>query len=353
MKRIVSLLALLALSVPALAQVDTVWVREYGGSGSSDEANGCVASLDGGVFVTGRADTTMVNFDYLTIKYDDNGNIKWLKYFEGPSSNYDEATACAVDKNNDLYVTGWSMCPPSNHYGRLTIKYSGITGDTIWTRLFDTAPGNDGHGIVTDDSCNVITTGKTTINTHNNFLTIKYDSTGQEKWVKIFTSNYNIDEQGLGCAVDAFGNIYVTGYSANTTDNDIFTIKYDFKGDTIWTRRYSRGSASGSACAVDDSGNLYVVGNEYNNFIAIKYKQNGDTVWSKIYTVSDDSNSGARSCAIDKKGYLYVTGYHHFSEMITLKIDCATGDSITTFGSPCLSGYTMGNGCCINGSNRA
>ncbi|MRR29140.1 hypothetical protein EG834_02100, partial [bacterium] len=353
MKRMIVIAILLTSTTASIqAQIDTMWVRTYNGSGNgNDVGKGCIVGLDNSIYVTGLGFSDDNN--YLTIKYDTNGNIIWDKFFNGPSSAYDEANACAIDNNNDLYVTGGSVCPPSLHSGRLTIKYSGVNGDTIWTRLFDTSGGNDGYDVAVDDSGNVVTTGKTTINTHNNYLTIKYDQAGQEVWSNIYTSNYNIDEEGKGCAVDNTGKIYVTGNSSNAVDKDIFTIKYDNNGDTLWTRRYDKGlNEYGVDCVVDDSGYVYVAGYYADSsYIAIKYNTNGDTIWSRVYSCTVDSPSAslqATSCAIDKSNHLYVSGYDAWNKIITHKIDCTTGDSLTTVFYPGSGNTVQGFSCAVD-----
>jgi len=63
---------------------------------------------------------------------------------------------------------------------------------------------------------------------------------------------------------DHANHVYVTGISPGTnTGNDIVTIKYDNKGDQLWVQRYNgpgNGNAAASAIAVDALGNVYVTG---------------------------------------------------------------------------------------------
>ena len=65
-------------------------------------------------------------------------------------------------------------------------------------------------------------------------------------------------------AVDQANDVYVTGYSPGTNSgNDIVTIKYDNNGNQIWLQRYNgpgNGNDAGNAIAVDALGNVYVTG---------------------------------------------------------------------------------------------
>jgi hypothetical protein len=68
--------------------------------------------------VTGTSSNS-VNDDYLTIKYDANGNIVWSKIYDGGKD--DKCIGIAVDPSGNVYVTGQSFI--GSNYDCLTIKY--------------------------------------------------------------------------------------------------------------------------------------------------------------------------------------------------------------------------------------
>jgi hypothetical protein len=85
---------------------------------------------------------------------------------------------------------------------------------------------------------------------------------------------------GTAIAVDQSNNVYVTGYSPGTNStNDIVTIKYDNDGNQIWVQRYNgtgTGDDRANAIAVDANGNVYVTGYESTTaggteMVTIKY----------------------------------------------------------------------------------
>src|SRR5438876_1147461 len=76
-------------------------------------------------------------------------------------------------------------------------------------------------------------------------------------------------------AVDAAGNIYVTGMSAgNGTSYDYATVKYSSSGVQQWVRRYDGPKSDldyAVSIAVDVSGNIYITGSSYGSVTGLDY----------------------------------------------------------------------------------
>ncbi|MFQ6093598.1 MAG: SBBP repeat-containing protein, partial [bacterium] len=68
----------------------------------------------------------------------------------------------------------------------------------------------------------------------------------------------NSDDEATGLALDASGNIYVTGGSVGLgTGYDYATVKYDSAGLQQWVARYNGpGEDRATALRVDGSGNV-------------------------------------------------------------------------------------------------
>src|SRR5439155_27347550 len=129
-----------------------------------------------------------------------------------------------------------------------------------------------------------------------------------------------------GAAVDASGDVVVTGYSYNPNYNsngtpDYYTIKYaGADGAVLWEQRYNgpgNGDDRASAMVVDGEGNIYVTGTSQGGYATVKYDANGNQVWIARY----DSGYGdgyARSIALDGAGNVCVTGASH-GDFATIK----------------------------------
>jgi hypothetical protein len=107
---------------------DTAWVRRYALQENSIERAYAIAldSFDN-VYVTGRTESPVglpPYQDCATIKYYPNGDTAWVKRYDGPANQDDDACAVAVDDSGNIYVTGWTNNAPFGiFYDYLTIKY--------------------------------------------------------------------------------------------------------------------------------------------------------------------------------------------------------------------------------------
>ena len=261
---------------------NTVWLKKYN-SGGDDYSWSISVDPSGNAYVTGRS-----NSDYLTIKYDSNGNTLWQKRYDGGDN--DEAWSIAVDSGGSVYVAGHTKDINCNY---LTIKYD-TDGNTLWQRRYNGGGNDYSKGIAVDTNGNVYVTGYSSNGINSDYLTIKYDTNGNVIWIK--SRDLGSNDYAQAIAVDVSGNVYVTGESNNGINWDGFTVKYNLVGDIAWENRFNGGyDDSGFGITVDPSKNVYVTGfssnGSNNDYITIKYLQVSDTSpASKLKVVSSPFN---------------------------------------------------------------
>jgi hypothetical protein len=327
--------------LPALADsVDTAWVRRYNGPGDTlDMANAIAIDQLGNVYVTGGSYGIETGMDYTTMKYYPNGDTAWVRRYNGPVNGQDAAYAIVVDDSNNVYVTGASdgqegfFITPDY----ATIKYY-PNGDVAWVKRYNGSAGatDRAHAIAIDNSGNVYVTGSSSQSIIPDYATIKYYPNGDTAWVRRYNGPGNWWDETRAIAVDGSGNVYVTGASDSWGESglqsDYATIKYDASGSQLWAARYDGPLNFGdgaTAIAVDDSGNIYVAGYSWsligNDYVTIKYYPNGDTAWVRRYNGPANGDDLAYAIAVDGSDNVYVTGYSDstgtYQDYATIKYD--------------------------------
>ena len=335
---------------PAGAQepVTEAWVRRYNGPGNGDDgASALAVDGAGNVYVTGHSVGSGTDYDYATIKHAPDGSQLWAQRYNGPGNDDDEARSIAVDASGNVYVTGYSVGSGTDS-DYATIKYDGATGNQRWEKRYD-GPGNGddrAFALAVDGAGNVYVTGRSGgSGTSYDYATIKYDgATGNQLWEKRYHGPGN-DDVATALAVDGAGNVCVTGksYGGWGWSFDYATIKYDgASGNQLWKKRYNgpdSESDGGSALAVDAAGNVYVTGwsegsgTAYYDYATIKYDgATGNQLWLARYNGPDSDWDAAHALAVDGSGNVYVTGGSTGSgpawDYATIKYDGASGDQL-------------------------
>ncbi|MEO0091697.1 MAG: SBBP repeat-containing protein [candidate division WOR-3 bacterium] len=300
-----------------VAQVDTVWVRRFNGQGDSTDCAVAIAiDNSGNVYVTGYSFYPNTNLDYLTIKYSSSGQELWQARYDGLGNNIDYPYALTIDNRGYVYVTGGSW-GGSSFYDCLTIKYNS-NGETIWTRRYN-GPGNnydEARAIAVDNYGNVYVAGRSYGSTMTyDCLTIKYDSLGQELWTARYNGPGNSYDAVYAMIIDNQGNVYITG-TAYTTNYDYLTIKYNSSGQELWVQTYNglgNSTDYANAITLDQQGNVYVTGNSYGSgsnldYLTIKYSASGQELWTARYNGPGNYIDHANDIGVDHLGNVYVAG---------------------------------------------
>ncbi len=304
------------------ASGNQLWVARYNGPGNSfDSASAIAVDASGNVYVTGASTGSGTGFDYATIKYDSSGQQQWVARYNGPGNGEDEAVGIAVDVSGNVYVTGYSAGLGTGLSDYATIKYD-ASGNQLWVARYN-GPGNgtdQANAIAIDASGNVYATGFSDggPGTGFDYATVKYDNSGQQLWVARYNGPGNDDDEAYAIAVDASGNVYVTGLSVGSgTQEDYATIKYDSSGQQQWVARYN-GPANlnddARAIGLDASGNVYVTGFSVGlgtgfDYATVKYDSSGQQQWVVRYDGPASLDDQAYAIAVDVSGNVCVTGY--------------------------------------------
>jgi len=299
------------------------WASRYTNvAGGTDEAWDIDVDNAGNVFVTGSSDGAGTNSAATTVSYNSAGVQQYANRFEGAGSSIDAGFAIYVDSlTGTAYVTGYTFQSAAADFDYITLKYN-LAGVQQWATQYNSPDGNydEARAIALDALGNVYVTGysQTLVLTNYDYATVKYNSAGVQQWQVRYNGTGNDYDRANAIALDAAGNVYVTGKSVGvgSTAEDAFTIKYDNLGVSQWTARYN-GAANGydeaKALAVDTSGNVYITGYSYssgsnNDYLTIKYDAAGTQEWITRYNGTANNTDQAAAIAVDAIGNVFITG---------------------------------------------
>ncbi|MBX0332432.1 SBBP repeat-containing protein [Pontibacter sp. HSC-14F20] len=351
--RALVLAVLLIIPTFGYTQASQEWVATYNGpEDSRDGATAMVVDATGNVYVTGFSyasrpvNDSEASKDIATIKYNSAGEQLWVARFNGSVNGADHAVDIGLDAAGNVYVTGYSAdsetadSDPRSRYDYVTIKYN-ATGDEQWVAYYN-GPGNgwdQATALEVDAAGNVYVTGSVYVDgpgfggsANYDYATIKYSTDGDVQWIKRYNRPSGLADRATSLALDASGNVYVTGTSLDIADifrSSAATIKYDAVGNEVWIVRYSgpenMSSVYASDLALDVAGNVYITGYSWSeldsddlpmyDYTTLKYSSAGVLQWDRFFDSGElavyqpaSRDDFARALAVDDEGNVYVTG---------------------------------------------
>lgn len=290
-----------------------LWGTYYGGT-DVEQFNGMALDNDSGYVYLAGESTSSTNIatsgahqttaggsnDAMVVKFDLEGNRLWATHYGG--TDWDSGTDIAYDGSGNLYLVGHTA---------------------------------SSSGIATSGSHQASFGG-----TEDGFL-VQFNTSGVRQWGTYYGAG---DEDNIhGCALDAAGNVIVSGFTASGTSTaiasagshqttfgggsyDAFVAKFSASGVRSWGTYYGGSNTDESrSCTVDADGNIYFTGRTLSgtsiattgsqqsshagngDAFLVKLNNDGERIWGTYY-----GGSGAElgySVASDSSNNLYITGY--------------------------------------------
>ncbi|MDH3890122.1 MAG: hypothetical protein OEV49_03480 [candidate division Zixibacteria bacterium] len=205
---------------------------------------------------------------------------------------------------------------------QLGVAASAQNVELDWTRQYPVYNGalDWARALALDADGNLYVTGVVAGASSDDLATVKYSPTGHRFWIADYDGPGGDDDDVVDIEVGPSGNVFILCTVSGVEHSaDYATIKYSPDGDTVWTRLLNLPTNyqnHASDLAVDALGNAYVTGHigQNDGFLTAKYLPNGDTAWARIY--SPGGLNGREAIAVDASGAVYVVG-----EQITIKYD--------------------------------
>jgi regulation of enolase protein 1 (concanavalin A-like superfamily) len=248
---------------------------------------------DDGYIITGQKGQ-MGNSDVFLMKINENGDIIWTKTFGGFTD--DSGNSVYQTNDNGFIISGWTYSFGAGNSDVYLIKTNEI-GDTTWTKTIG-GPDYEYGGIIfqTSDEGYIISgTSEISPTWDRNVYLIKTDENGNSIWTKSFgglgseypSSMKRNNDNGyiITGKIEGYGNL-----------EDVYLIKIDENGDSLWTKSIG-GAANEAGYSVQQTNdNGFVIAGVSNSFSSgdydiylIKTNENGLVLGNNEY-LSEDFN---------------------------------------------------------------
>lgn len=337
-----------------------LWSKSFGDA-YAQYAYAAAVDTSGSMFVAGDFNGTL-DFgggaltsagygDIFIVKLGSDGAHLWSKRFGDADDQH--ASANTVDALGSVIVTGDFFGTVDFGGGALTsagyediyVVKLGADGAYLWSKRFGDGDGQRAHSVAVDASGDVVITGPFwgTVDFgggplasagSDDIFVAKLASDGAYLWSKRFGDAG--DQEGKAVAVDAFGDVIVTGDFFGTIDfgggaltnagpdKDIFVAKLGPDGSHQWSKRFGdAGDQNVKDIAVDPSGNMIITGDftgvvdfgggaltstgRRDIFVA-ELDSDGAHIWSKRFGYGADEIQYGNAVAVDTSGNVIITG---------------------------------------------
>lgn len=241
-------------------------------------------------------------------------------------SEYDTARSIAVDKDGNMYITGWTFTTDlpvtgnaiqSDHHGEADIFIARVSADghSVSMLTYFGGSGTDtAHDIAVDDAGNIYVTGTTnsadlmtvnpvqaSLNGESDAFILKIDSSGVLTFASYFGGSG--DETGQALTVNSDGTITFAGNSRST---DLFTT-----ADAL-----DVSCGNDGLCDASDTSNADT--RQSDAYLA-RFTLDSSDMYIPAYAtyVGGNSVDAAHDIAVDSNGVIYLTGETRSSDLVT------------------------------------
>ncbi|UCD18554.1 MAG: hypothetical protein JSV44_06515 [Candidatus Zixiibacteriota bacterium] len=211
------------------------------------------------------------------------------KAFGGEKDDFGSAVALSPD--GGYVIAGSTRSHGSGMTDVYVIKTDRL-GDVLGQTTFGGSNNDFGYGVAaTPDGGYVIAGATSSLGAgQSDVYLVRLDRNGDSLWARTYGGA--LTDEAWAVAVTADSGFIIAGstYSFGAGDKDVYVIRTDSDGDTLWTRAFGGvvEDYARSVVTVADGG-FVVVGSTYSfgsgdkDMYAIKLNASGDSIWAETY----------------------------------------------------------------------
>jgi len=316
--RTVVLTVIALIIIPQIAHAG--WWRTFGGP-SGDGANWVEITSDNSYIFCGAG---LVSEPYYgtvgyILKINQVGDIVWTRAYDMKVEELDGVDCqfrCVQQTTQDqgyiLVGSGWEPhIPPLFSKGALLLKTDSL-GDSLWARHYGGEADDWGRCVRQTTDGGYIMTGwtKSYGAGENDIWVLRTDSLGDTLW----TLTHGGEESDYGYCVrqTSDGNYVVVGSVKTAQGKVICLLNIDDEGSLLWDRTYG-GTSKGFSIQETADGGFIISGSTYadSSVYLLKTDSAGDSLWSHSYTRRPGCKGNCVEQTTDR-GYIIAAVSHYF-----------------------------------------
>jgi len=268
---------------------DTLFTQLYGGN-AADGIYSLHETLDGGYIIGGHTSSFGAGaHDFYLIKTNGIGDTEWTRTYGGSSPDYFRSVVALVTPTPSYVIVGETSGFGTGGVDILVVRVDGSAGDIVWAKTYGGSSNDYAFGIYQTADDGLIIVGHTSSfgAGGTDIYVIKTDNLGNIQWSKTYGGTGN--EYGYAIQQTSDNGYIMVGCTTSfgAGSKDVYLIKTDVNGDTLWTKTYGGGMDEVGYSIQQTSDDGYIITGNTTSFGAGQ---------KDIYLIKTNANGYSGEC---------------------------------------------------------
>ena len=237
---------------------------------------------------------------------------------------------CGAITSDGNYIFGGVSYSFSGRLSDFWVVRTDQNGDSLWTRNYGTAGYEEAHYLIQNGDGGYVICGDTRPSGGNyNMYIVRTDSLGDTLWTRNYGSPAG-DDKGWAVIRPGDGGFLVVG-NGYGSGWDLFMLRIDDNGDSLWTRRYGGPYPDVAYGVTQTADGGFALTGFYSDddfgstrLWLLRTDSMGDTLWTRKYSIDNGWSKGEAIEALADGGFI-IAGQNYTTiidaSMLLLRVD--------------------------------
>ena len=233
--------------------------------------------------------TVLLALFSVSMVFADPGDTLWTRTYGG--DRIDRGFSAQQTTDGGYIIAGYTQSFGAGGNDVYLVK-TDANGDTLWTRTYGASSADEAYSVQQTTDGGYIIAGRTYSFGHGGYdvWLLKTDAAGDTLWTRCYGGSES--DYGESVQQTSDGGYIVAGYteSFGAGYRDSYLVKTNANGDTLWTRTYGESEEDYFYSVQQSSDGGYIVAGYTSSFGAgsydvylVKTDAGGDSLWTRTY----------------------------------------------------------------------